>query len=336
MKKLIMLSLVLISIFAKAQNNLNALPLQNDKIIFYRSESALDLTKNTVFARSKQWMANNFGMSMVIQTADSITGRITGDGHFLLKLKGGSFSSINNRFDFKVQVECDNKQYRLSIDSITFTKLNSDWNAVGNAIPLEREVKTSKANANAINMEFENIYFSLIDAIGKADLSSNATPQTQEFYTLPETDGKVVYENIIDMPKKSKDFIYFTATKWVFGISNNVKSYIEVQDQDQGQIIASARFEYTPLNDAFSIIQGTFKFKIQIDCKDNRYRIRLYEITCSYPNPHTPQTMEAINIYLRGANERSLHTNAAVIDATFKEIISSLNVAMTKAAKDDF
>ncbi len=105
---------------------------------------------------------------------------------------------------------------------------------------------------------------------------------------LPYTEGKVVYEKVISINGVSKDVIYTTSKKWIvdsFLSSNTVKqiSVIQTEDKDFGQIIGKG---YKPIfmeenpkpeQTMFGSLLN-FYFFVQIDCKDEKFRIRFYDL----------------------------------------------------------
>jgi hypothetical protein len=105
---------------------------------------------------------------------------------------------------------------------------------------------------------------------------------------LPYTEGKVVYEKVISINGVTKDVIYTTSKKWIvdsFLSSNTVKqiSVIQTEDKDFGQIIGKG---YKPIfmeenpkpeQTMFGSLLN-FYFFVQIDCKDEKFRIRFYDL----------------------------------------------------------
>lgn len=105
---------------------------------------------------------------------------------------------------------------------------------------------------------------------------------------LPYTDGKVVYEKVISINGVGKDIIYTTSKKWIvdsFLSSNTVKqiSVIQTEDKEFGQIIGKG---YKPIfmeenpkpeQTMFGSLLN-FYFFVQIDCKDEKFRIRFYDL----------------------------------------------------------
>jgi len=342
MKKLIIVSLLLLSTVTRAQNNLDTLPMQNDKVVFSRTD-AVRAPKDVLFATGKKWMAGD--TNTVLQNAYPLTALITGSGHFSLKLKGGSFAGANNRFDFKLLVACDDDQYSITIDTVTFTSSTPG----ATPVPLETETNISKANANAINMEFLKIYFSLMDAMtngssGSPVVAGTYAPQTlAASIGLPEVDGKVTYERVVDAPGKSKDFIFNAANKWVLDNYNNQHNInqngiILSEDKDQGQILAKAAFSFREegnlLHPGYNFM---YIFNMQIDCKDGRYRIRLYNMVYgNYFNDKNPISMEFYNDELKNSKATIVQQNGANLNSQFKAVMQSLVDAVSKAAHDDF
>ncbi len=159
--------------------------------------------------------------------------------------------------------------------------------------------------------------------------------------SLPRIDGKISYQNIVDVPNKSKDFIFAAANKWMLDTFKGRNGGIQSADKEQGQIIGENSFKLAhEASDFFHAPMGyTFKFKIQIDCKDGKYRIQLYDITYFIDHPSTDPSLDDIELYnfgLARSKNKNLHQNAYSVDAQFKAVMQSLADAVNKAAKDDF
>jgi hypothetical protein len=104
-------------------------------------------------------------------------------------------------------------------------------------------------------------------------------------------------------------------------------------DKEQGQILGKGSFQKSDEFRALFRVNNdyTFIFKIQIDCKDNKYRIRLYDILYDDTWP-----LEGYNDDLKKSKNKMDHQNAYLFDAGFKNIMASLANSIKKAANDDF
>lgn len=105
-------------------------------------------------------------------------------------------------------------------------------------------------------------------------------------YRLPYKDGKITYENIEEVKGLSKDFIYGFSKKWVMNkFSQQLSRPIKTEDSETGQIISRVASAPIYLSSESIISQQIFlNFWIQIDCREEKYRIRFFEFTSLRPS----------------------------------------------------
>lgn len=102
-------------------------------------------------------------------------------------------------------------------------------------------------------------------------ISSKLFAQDQPtIFTFPVKDNKVIYEEIVDVNNKSALAIYSKATSWYFKNFKGMENKITISDPSVGQFLADIQSE---IDDVFYM-----KYTLQIDCKDNKYRIRFTNI----------------------------------------------------------
>lgn len=95
---------------------------------------------------------------------------------------------------------------------------------------------------------------------------------------LPYKNDKVFFETIMEVPGINQAVIYTASKKWIAESFQSGKSVIQTEDKESGQIVGRA---YTTVKAPgggiyFGLI--TLQFNIQIDCKNEKYRIRFYDI----------------------------------------------------------
>lgn len=162
---------------------------------------------------------------------------------------------------------------------------------------------------------------------------SVATKAQNTLMMLPETDGKITYEKIVDITGKTKDFIFSAANKWMF---DSFKEGVQSADKEQGQILGTGGFQIEEITNFLNPGDNyTYHFKIQIDCKDNKYRVRLYDLSY-YKGSTSIGDLEGYNDLLFRHGSKIEHENAYLVDAGYKNIMASLASSIKKAANDDF
>ncbi|MFN4085386.1 MAG: DUF4468 domain-containing protein [Spirosomataceae bacterium] len=101
---------------------------------------------------------------------------------------------------------------------------------------------------------------------------------------FPRKDGKIVYEKVDSLKGFSKEKLYGFSKKWFADTFKNSKAVIQTEDFETGQIIGKGEtYIVNPELEAkgiifLDILSGSYRFTIQIDIKDEKYRIRIYDI----------------------------------------------------------
>jgi hypothetical protein len=145
------------------------------------------------------------------------------------------------------------------------------------------------------------------------------------------------------VPDKSKDALFSDAQLWYLNNFPNPRG-IQVEDKDAGRIVAKSFVPFT-LKATFGLkIPYNNNFTIQIDCKDNKYRCRIYDMTLSDPTGGKDQTIftpESLLNQLAGkeSNFGGLSKNQSRetlqnMHASILNMIASLDKKMS--ATDDF
>lgn len=113
---------------------------------------------------------------------------------------------------------------------------------------------------------------------------------------LPEKDGKVIYEEVDSMPGIEKDELYSRSKIWLVNTFKSAKDVVQLDDKQSGQLIGKGNFQYEYV---VLLTSGTWicSFTLQIDCRGNKARIKIYDIssrsageaTAEYFNKHNAQ-----------------------------------------------
>lgn len=178
--------------------------------------------------------------------------------------------------------------------------------------------------------------------VGFKAFAQDATPQP---FLFPTQGDKVVYENIVAVKGLDKEHLYTKALFW----TTDAFSGLEVDPSNSDPSIQQIGVNVIiPAHDKMSDVYYDVKVDIQINCEDNKYRIRLYNIS------HTVQgktkdddgakflvgiTAEFDNSLAKGEITRypkslikQLPNRMLTIDNLMNTIISSLNGKMTEKA----
>jgi len=100
---------------------------------------------------------------------------------------------------------------------------------------------------------------------------------------LPVKDGRLVYEGIVNVTGKSKTDLYNNAKQWFVDYFRSSKDVIQNEDKELGRIVGKG---IILLNIKYNFAYGRMwpdRITIQIDCKDEKYRYRIYDMTMTIP-----------------------------------------------------
>ena len=110
---------------------------------------------------------------------------------------------------------------------------------------------------------------------------------------VPFVNNTVIYERVFDVPNAPKNLLYSNAGLW-FAETHPYVGKTDLQLQDPalsrvaGRIISSVDTSSNAYWNSFHYTY-TFNCTIQIDCKDNKYRIRIYNFEDVLDGPvYTP------------------------------------------------
>jgi hypothetical protein len=87
----------------------------------------------------------------------------------------------------------------------------------------------------------------------------------------------LAFSKVIKTDSVGKYMIYTTIMDWFATVYGSSKEVIKMSDKDAGVIIGKGLFDYSHRGKGFgwSCFDGTIKYTIRIDIKDNRYKVTL-------------------------------------------------------------
>lgn len=123
----------------------------------------------------------------------------------------------------------------------------------------------------------------LILTIGVLFITGICLAQDTLLNKLPIKNGGLVYEKVVEMPGKSKIDLYNNAKQWFVDYFKSSKDVIQNEDKEQGRITGKG-IALIPFKGGLGT---TFMYDqhmtIQVDCKDGKYRYRVYDIYVNSP-----------------------------------------------------
>jgi hypothetical protein len=148
----------------------------------------------------------------------------------------------------------------------------------------------------------------------------------------PTKDGKIVFESI-DSVSSNKAQLFSSSKKWIVENFKSAKSTIQSEDVLQGQILGVG-----VVNIQKEVFNLPVKFNYQIDIKEKKYRLRIYNLAMfsgdletrfdDLPN-ETPHSL---------SDKKYLKTTQRAKEFCdyFTDILESFNKSVINSSKDDF
>ena len=146
---------------------------------------------------------------------------------------------------------------------------------------------------------------------------------------IPMSNGSVVYEKIFEAPGKTKMQLFNSAQQWFIERYKTDKS-IEVLDTANMRVLGKGKEMVNfigPFNAAMTFVD---RMSIQIDCKDGKYRCRMYSMTLANDDTSqmgkiTTSPEEMVSIATGKSEPSGLNKKQA------RRVIESLNAAVNNA-----
>lgn len=148
---------------------------------------------------------------------------------------------------------------------------------------------------------------------------------------LPVRNGNIHYEYIDSSITASKEQLYYKARLWIAEKFIDPRSSIKIDDPAKGEVVGRCNF-YFDYGVIFTV-DTRCGFTIKVNCRDNKYRIQVYDITYDLLDERKNLPME---FYLK-PDYVSNKNMVRGIDTSIQEYIKSLSAEMRKKkAEDDF
>jgi len=158
---------------------------------------------------------------------------------------------------------------------------------------------------------------------------------------IPVKDDNVVYERIVETPRKNKADLYKNAKQWFIDYFKNSNDVIQNEDKEGGKIVGKGILPVLFNGALGTQVIYDDQVNIQIDCKDGKYRVRIYEQFLSSPGGgQVTTTPEELIDKILGTGKSLLNAKQArrMLESINSEMLSTLasvNRAMS-AKTDDF
>ena len=147
---------------------------------------------------------------------------------------------------------------------------------------------------------------------------------------MPLKEGKVFYEEIDSLSNGIKADLYNKSKVWFVNTFKSAKAVLQMDDKEAGNIMGKGLTGLDIGNVMTGSLRSYINYTININLKDNKYRIQVYDIYVSNDN-NTSYTPEYCLKYPK-MNKKKLER----IDSNVKDLIASFKAAIDKKQEDNF
>lgn len=128
------------------------------------------------------------------------------------------------------------------------------------------------------------------DVYGGNRSEKNAIEITPELLNIPIKDGEIFYEEIAEANGTQRQ-LYMRARKWFVDHFHNANSVLQLDDKEDGKLMGKA-FHVYDFESGVSTSKVSIYFTLNIDVRDDRYRIQFYDMYGS--DKKTNQILQAL------------------------------------------
>ena len=156
---------------------------------------------------------------------------------------------------------------------------------------------------------------------------------------IPFTEGHIIYQGVVNVNGLSKNDLLNNCKQWFVDYFKSSKDVIQNEDREQGRLIGKG--VATISTTLYWGMRGYFydNMTIQVDCKDNKYRYKIYSIVLT---PHDdPRDIIAEDMVYKILGNGKCFLNKAQCQRLFiqlgietNNIIASLNKSMITKSND--
>ena len=162
--------------------------------------------------------------------------------------------------------------------------------------------------------------------------------------TMPKADGLYGYMEVISVDSLNKDALFNNAKTFFVDVFKSAKDVIQYEDKPEGKIIGKGLITVTGNQNKVMGQSWERKikayFSIEILCKDNKYKYRIYDITLKSYDQYTSrekapivndQTFETlIEDSNKGTYKKATSEAYPKLLTEFKNIVAQLKLYMVK------
>jgi hypothetical protein len=142
----------------------------------------------------------------------------------------------------------------------------------------------------------------------------NVKAQALAIDTIPKVDGNYEYSEVVNI-NALKTQLYKTAKNFFVDYYNDANSVIKYQDEIEGKIIGRGSFQLTATANMGVRVDWNVIYTLEIICKDNKYKYRIYDIQVEDSNYGadntaytTPSNLDEIKYKIHHGYFKKQHT----------------------------
>ncbi len=154
---------------------------------------------------------------------------------------------------------------------------------------------------------------------------------------IPFVNNTVVYEKVFDVPNVPKNLLYSNAGLWFAETHPYVQdTQLELVDPVLSRVVGRVKSSTVIVTNKvlWDTYYGniTYNFTLQVDCKDNKYRIRIYNIQDVLGNTYTP--IDNLMFALISSKSYTLANTAVLKVPDLKQRFQALNTIANNVIAD--
>ena len=154
---------------------------------------------------------------------------------------------------------------------------------------------------------------------------------------IPFVNNTVVYEKVFDVPNVPKNLLYSNAGLWFAETHPYVQdTQLELVDPVLSRVVGRVKSSTVIVTNKvlWDTYYGniTYNFTLQVDCKDNKYRIRIYNIQNVSGTVYTP--VEDLMQSLINSKSVTLANGVVFKTADLKQHFQALNAVIDSVLTD--
>jgi len=153
---------------------------------------------------------------------------------------------------------------------------------------------------------------------------------------VPFVNNTIAYEKVFDVPNASINLLYSNAELWFAETHPYVEStQLELADPALSRVVGRIT---STAGDSYKVLWQTnyvtyiYNFTLQVDCKDNKYRIRIYNIQDVVGTIYTP--IDNFMFSLANSKSYTLANGGVLSTSDLKHRFLGLNIVVNSVMAD--